>query len=146
MTIYKVNQLFSLYFTKVNETRHHRHSGPANGEDVVHLPYCVHTLNTKTIHSNLNNLNTFTKEIGSSNVKLILLSNLNSFTREISSSNVKLILVNNLNTFTKEISSSNVKLILLNNLNSFTREISSSNVKLILLNNLNTFHQRNRFI
>jgi hypothetical protein len=38
LTIYKVNQLFSLCFTKVNETRHHRHAGLANREDVVHLP------------------------------------------------------------------------------------------------------------
>jgi hypothetical protein len=34
---------------------------------------CPHTLNTKTIHSNLKSLNTFTKETGSPNVKLILL-------------------------------------------------------------------------
>ncbi len=32
---------------------------------------CPHTLNTKTICSNLNSLNTFTKEAGSPNVKLI---------------------------------------------------------------------------
>ncbi len=142
-----MNQLFSLYFTKVNETRHHRHSGPTNGEDVVHLPYCVHTLNTKTIHSNLNNLNTFTKEISSSNVKLILVNNLNTFTKEIGSSNVKLILLNNLNTFTREICSSNVKLILLNNFNTFTREIGSSNVKCDSSKQSKHFHQRrNQFI
>jgi multidrug transporter EmrE-like cation transporter len=35
--------------------------------------YRVHTLNTKTIHSNLNSLNTFTKETSSPNVKLILI-------------------------------------------------------------------------
>ncbi len=35
--------------------------------------YCVHTLNTKTIHSNLNSLNTFTKETGSPDVKLVLI-------------------------------------------------------------------------
>ncbi len=36
--------------------------------------YCVHTLNTKTIHSNLNSLNTFTKETSSSNVKPVLIT------------------------------------------------------------------------
>jgi len=35
--------------------------------------YCVHSLNTKTIHANLNSLNTFTKETGSSNLKLVLI-------------------------------------------------------------------------
>jgi hypothetical protein len=34
---------------------------------------CPHTVNTKTIHSNLNSLNTFTKETGSPNVKLVLI-------------------------------------------------------------------------
>jgi hypothetical protein len=32
--------------------------------------YCIHTVNTKTIHSNLNSLNTFAKETGSNKVKL----------------------------------------------------------------------------
>jgi len=32
--------------------------------------YCVHTLNTKKIHSNLTSLNTFIKETSSPNVKL----------------------------------------------------------------------------
>ncbi len=35
--------------------------------------YCVHTLHTKKISSNLNSLNTFTKVTGSSNVKLVLI-------------------------------------------------------------------------
>ncbi len=35
--------------------------------------YCVHTLNTKKICSNLKSLNTFTKEIGSPNVKPVLI-------------------------------------------------------------------------
>ncbi len=35
--------------------------------------YCVHTVNTKTIRSNLNSLNTFTKETGSPHVKLVLI-------------------------------------------------------------------------
>jgi hypothetical protein len=39
-------------------------------KDVVHL---LHTLNTKKIHSDLNGLNTFTKETGPYNVKLVLI-------------------------------------------------------------------------
>ncbi len=35
--------------------------------------YCVYTWNTKTIHSNLNSLNTFIKETNSPNVKLVLI-------------------------------------------------------------------------
>jgi hypothetical protein len=35
--------------------------------------YGVHTLNTKTICSNLNSLNTFTKETSSPNVKLVVI-------------------------------------------------------------------------
>jgi hypothetical protein len=42
-------------------------------KDVVHLLNYVHTLNTKTIRSNLNSLNTFTKETSSSNVTPVLL-------------------------------------------------------------------------
>jgi hypothetical protein len=43
-------------------------------KDVVHLPtYYVHTLNNKKIRSNLNSLNTFTKETGLPNVKTILI-------------------------------------------------------------------------
>jgi hypothetical protein len=38
--------------------------------------YCVHTVNTKKIHSNLNSLNTFTKETGSPNMKLVLIRKL----------------------------------------------------------------------
>jgi hypothetical protein len=34
------------------------------------MSYCVHTLNTKKIYSNLNSLNTFLKETGSNKVKL----------------------------------------------------------------------------
>ncbi len=50
------------------EARHHKRAGPANREHVVHLP----TLNNKIIRSSLNNQNTFTKETGSPNVKLVL--------------------------------------------------------------------------
>jgi hypothetical protein len=46
--------------------------------DTLALPidtstFFVHTLNTKTIRSNLNSLNTFTKETGSPNMKLVLI-------------------------------------------------------------------------
>jgi hypothetical protein len=50
-------------------TRHHKHTGPANRSDVVHLPTVSTLFNSKKIHSNLNNLNTFTKETSSTNVK-----------------------------------------------------------------------------
>ncbi len=46
------------------KTRRHKHIGGV-------LIICVHTLNTKTIHSNPNSLNTFTKETGSPYVKLV---------------------------------------------------------------------------
>ncbi len=39
-------------------------------QDVVHL---LHTLNTKNVHSDLNTLNTFTKETSSCKVKLVLI-------------------------------------------------------------------------
>jgi hypothetical protein len=35
--------------------------------------YCGHTPNTQKIHSDLNSLNTFTKETSSLNVKLVLI-------------------------------------------------------------------------
>ncbi len=39
-----------------------QHTCPANRYDVCTSIYCVHTRNMKKIHSNLNNLNTFTKK------------------------------------------------------------------------------------
>jgi hypothetical protein len=46
---------------------------PIDKDVVVHLTYCVHTLNTKKIRSDLNSLNTFTKQTGSHNVKPVLI-------------------------------------------------------------------------
>jgi hypothetical protein len=68
------SQKNSLIFTVSNtfrvrdwstKARHHKHAGLANKIRCCTSTYCVHTLNTKTICSNLNGLNTFTKETSS---------------------------------------------------------------------------------
>jgi len=74
-------------------TRHHTNMLGCLSIKCYTFTYCVHSLNTKTIHSNLNNLNIFTTETSPRKVKLILitktihsnLNNLNIFTNETSS-------------------------------------------------------------
>jgi hypothetical protein len=65
--------LWQTWKSSQTNKRHHKHVGPAIRQDVVQSTYCVHTLHTKKISSNLNSLNGFTKETGSSNVKLVLI-------------------------------------------------------------------------
>jgi hypothetical protein len=42
-------------------------------DNMLYIYLCVYSLNTKKICSDLNSLNTFTKETGSPNVKLVLM-------------------------------------------------------------------------